>query len=151
MPHTVVAPPAAIPTCGEKGPPVPTTVDGAIEVLGLVKRFAAREVLSGMSLSVACGEVAAIMGPSGGGKSTLLRCLAGLEAFDAGTIDIAGIRLTVECIRRFERSRREMAGPKSVSRPIASGVLATMRLTRAGSVSFSNSSICSRTGPCWET
>jgi polar amino acid transport system ATP-binding protein len=72
---------------------VPTTVDGAIEVQGLVKRFSAREILSGTSLSVARGEVAAIMGPSGGGKSTLLRCLAGLEGFEAGTIDIAGIRL----------------------------------------------------------
>ena len=75
---------------------MPTSVDGAIEAQGLVKRFAAREILSGTSLSVACGEVAAIMGPSGGGKSTLLRCLAGLEGFEAGMIDIAGIRLAAQ-------------------------------------------------------
>ncbi|HEX4145569.1 MAG TPA: amino acid ABC transporter ATP-binding protein [Pirellulales bacterium] len=73
---------------------MPPIVNGAIEVQDLFKRFAAREILRGISLSVARGEVAAIMGPSGGGKSTLLRCLAGLEGFDAGTIDIAGVRLT---------------------------------------------------------
>jgi polar amino acid transport system ATP-binding protein len=73
---------------------VPTSVDGTIAAQGLVKRFAAREILRGASLTVARGEVAAIMGPSGGGKSTLLRCLCGLEGFEAGTIDIAGIRLS---------------------------------------------------------
>jgi ABC-type polar amino acid transport system ATPase subunit len=97
---------------------VPTTVDGAIEVQGLVKRFAAREILSGTLLSVARGEVAAIMGPSGSGKSTLLRCLAGLEGFEVGTIDIAGIRLTAETpvptseARRTDGTRQRIAADR---------------------------------------
>jgi polar amino acid transport system ATP-binding protein len=62
-----------------------------IEVNGLCKRFGTIEVLRGLTLSVAAGEVAAIIGPSGGGKSTFLRCLNGLESFEAGTVAIDGI------------------------------------------------------------
>ena len=43
-----------------------------IEVDNLVKRFGSQTVLAGVSLSVRRGEVAVVMGPSGGGKSTLL-------------------------------------------------------------------------------
>ncbi|HMG56731.1 MAG TPA: amino acid ABC transporter ATP-binding protein [Kofleriaceae bacterium] len=46
-----------------------------------------------MSADVAKGETIAIVGPSGGGKSTLLRCLNYLEGFDAGEVEIAGIAL----------------------------------------------------------
>jgi polar amino acid transport system ATP-binding protein len=63
-----------------------------IEVVDLVKRHGAIEVLRGVSLSVARGEVAAIIGPSGGGKSTFLRCLNGLERFQAGRVCIDGLR-----------------------------------------------------------
>jgi ABC-type polar amino acid transport system ATPase subunit len=45
-------------------------------------------VLDGVSLSVKRGEVAAIIGPSGGGKSTLLRCINGLETFNGGEIQV---------------------------------------------------------------
>jgi ABC-type polar amino acid transport system ATPase subunit len=51
------------------------------------------EVLRGISLTVARGEVAAIVGPSGGGKSTFLRCLNGLERFQGGSVTIDGLRL----------------------------------------------------------
>jgi ABC-type polar amino acid transport system ATPase subunit len=64
-----------------------------IDVSGLVKRFGDREILRGVSLSVARGEVAAIIGPSGGGKSTFLRCLNGLETFQEGRIAIDGQHL----------------------------------------------------------
>ncbi len=64
-----------------------------IEVQNLVKRFGGLTVLAGVSVSVRRGEVAVVMGPSGGGKSTLLRCLNGLEEFDDGRIDVAGVRL----------------------------------------------------------
>jgi ABC-type polar amino acid transport system ATPase subunit len=64
-----------------------------IQVQNLTKRFGARTILSGVSLAVRPGEVAAIIGPSGGGKSTLLRCLNGLETFDDGQIDVAGTTL----------------------------------------------------------
>jgi polar amino acid transport system ATP-binding protein len=64
-----------------------------ISVRTLSKRHGEREVLVGVTASVERGETIAIVGPSGGGKSTLLRCLNYLEPFDAGEIDIAGIAL----------------------------------------------------------
>lgn len=64
-----------------------------IDVQELAKRFGQLEVLSGISLAVRKGEVAVVVGPSGGGKSTFLRCLNGLESFDAGRVDVAGIQL----------------------------------------------------------
>src|SRR6188508_2188604 len=51
------------------------------------------KVLEGLSAEVAAGETIAVVGPSGGGKSTLLRCLNYLESFDAGEVDIAGFNL----------------------------------------------------------
>jgi len=65
-----------------------------IAVRDLVKRFGGQEVLAGISLEVQKGEVAAVMGPSGGGKSTLLRCLNGLETFDGGAVRIGDSELT---------------------------------------------------------
>ena len=47
-------------------------------------------VLKGVSLNIARGEMVAIMGPSGGGKTTLLNCLSGLDDVDSGTISIGG-------------------------------------------------------------
>ena len=64
-----------------------------IEAIGLVKDHGALRVLDGISLKVARGEVAAIIGPSGGGKSTFLRCLNGLERFQGGSVVIDGERL----------------------------------------------------------
>ncbi len=60
-----------------------------IRVEGLVKRHGALEVLRGIDFEVKRGEVAAIIGPSGGGKSTFLRCINGLEVFQGGRITIA--------------------------------------------------------------
>jgi polar amino acid transport system ATP-binding protein len=65
-----------------------------ISVRDLVKRHAGVEVLRGITLSVAKGEVAAVVGPSGGGKSTFLRCLNGLERFEGGTVEVGPHRLT---------------------------------------------------------
>ena len=64
-----------------------------IEVRDLIKRHGALEVLRGVSLRVARGEVAAIIGPSGGGKSTFLRCLNGLERFQGGSVSIDGLAI----------------------------------------------------------
>jgi ABC-type polar amino acid transport system ATPase subunit len=59
-----------------------------IDIRGLFKRYGTTEILSGVSLDVEKGKVAAIIGPSGGGKSTLLRCINGLEPFDRGEIRV---------------------------------------------------------------
>jgi polar amino acid transport system ATP-binding protein len=57
------------------------------------KRFAERQVLSGIDASVASGAIVSLVGASGSGKTTLLRCLNGFEHIDAGKVDIAGHRL----------------------------------------------------------
>jgi ABC-type polar amino acid transport system ATPase subunit len=50
-------------------------------------------VLNGVTFSVARGELVALMGLSGGGKTTVLRAVVGLEGFDAGTIDVDRVAL----------------------------------------------------------
>lgn len=67
-----------------------------IETRDLVKRHGTLEVLRGLSLSIKRGEVAVIIGPSGGGKSTFLRCLNGLEPFDGGSVTIDGVCLRAD-------------------------------------------------------
>ena len=62
----------------------------AMEVRDLHKRFGTTEVLRGVTLSVQHGQIAAIIGASGGGKSTLLRCMNFLERPDSGEILIDG-------------------------------------------------------------
>ena len=52
-----------------------------------------REILRGVNLRVAPGELVALMGLSGGGKTTVLRCVAALEPFDGGAIDVGGVAL----------------------------------------------------------
>ncbi len=64
-----------------------------ISVRKLSKSHGERVVLAEVSAEVTKGETIAIVGPSGGGKSTLLRCLNYLEHFDGGEIDIAGVAL----------------------------------------------------------
>ncbi len=61
-----------------------------LEIDNLGKRFGAVEVLKGVTLSIAPGEVVAICGASGSGKSTLLRCINGLETPDAGRLRFRG-------------------------------------------------------------
>ncbi len=65
-----------------------------ISVRTLCKRHGDLRVLEKVSAEVVKGETIAIVGPSGGGKSTLLRCLNYLEPFDEGTIEIAGTTLS---------------------------------------------------------
>jgi polar amino acid transport system ATP-binding protein len=79
-----------------------------IRIRDLHKRFADRSVLRGIDADVAPGEVIAIIGPSGGGKSTLLRCLNYLTPFDRGSIEIAGFTLRPELGRADARMIREL-------------------------------------------
>jgi polar amino acid transport system ATP-binding protein len=61
-----------------------------IEVRDVVKSFGPLEVLKGVSFDVAQGEVAVIIGSSGSGKSTILRCINFLEDFQGGKISVSG-------------------------------------------------------------
>jgi sulfate/thiosulfate transport system ATP-binding protein len=62
----------------------------AIEARNVSKSFGPTPVLHDVSVDVATGSLTALLGPSGGGKSTLLRIIAGLEYPDAGTVIISG-------------------------------------------------------------
>ncbi|MBO8127167.1 MAG: amino acid ABC transporter ATP-binding protein [Firmicutes bacterium] len=61
-----------------------------VKVRNLHKSFGSLEVLKGVSFDVSKGEVVCIIGPSGGGKSTLLRCINHLEEPDKGLVEIDG-------------------------------------------------------------
>jgi ABC-type multidrug transport system ATPase subunit len=61
-----------------------------LAVVAVSKRLGARKVLDAASLSLAPGELAALVGENGVGKSTLLRVVAGIVAPDAGDVHIAG-------------------------------------------------------------
>ncbi|MGZ5370306.1 sulfate/molybdate ABC transporter ATP-binding protein [Aeromicrobium sp.] len=65
-----------------------------IEIRGINKTFGDFVALENVNLSIPSGQLTALLGPSGGGKSTLLRIIAGLETSDSGTIEIEGINAT---------------------------------------------------------
>jgi putative ABC transport system ATP-binding protein len=81
-----------------------------IEARDVVLSFGKTPALRGASLSVAAGEILAIMGPSGSGKTTLLHCLAGILTPASGEIHFAGRR--VDTMGETERSalRRDRFG-----------------------------------------
>ncbi|MGH3241475.1 MAG: ABC transporter ATP-binding protein [Spirillospora sp.] len=81
----------------------------AVRVRGLRKAFGARTVLDGIDLEVRRGEFFALLGPSGTGKTTLLRLLAGLERPDAGTVLTAPRVTTVYQEPRLVVARRVLA------------------------------------------
>jgi len=62
----------------------------SIELKNVGKNFQSVRAVEGVSFSVGDGELMALLGPSGGGKTTVLRLIAGLEAPDEGTISIGG-------------------------------------------------------------
>jgi sulfate/thiosulfate transport system ATP-binding protein len=65
-----------------------------ITVAGISKSFGDFVALDDVSLRVPTGGLTALLGPSGGGKSTLLRIIAGLEYPDRGTVEIEGREAT---------------------------------------------------------
>ena len=65
-----------------------------IKVIDIVKRFGDLEVLHGVSLDIARGEIVSIVGASGAGKSTLLQIIGSLLTADSGEVTIDGVRLS---------------------------------------------------------
>jgi ABC-type sulfate/molybdate transport systems ATPase subunit len=71
-----------------------STGAGGLDVRGADVRFGARVGLSGIELHVGRGERAALLGPSGVGKTSLLRAIAGLDPLSAGTVHVDGRDVT---------------------------------------------------------
>jgi len=71
-----------------------TRASERIRVVGLAKRYGAFEVFRDINLAVGDREIVAIVGPSGCGKTTLLRCIDGLLAVDAGQVVVDGVPVT---------------------------------------------------------
>jgi polar amino acid transport system ATP-binding protein len=65
----------------------------ALRIENLSKSFGPLQVLKGINLKVEHGDVIAVIGRSGSGKSTMLRCINGLEKFESGAIEVAGHRV----------------------------------------------------------
>jgi putative ABC transport system ATP-binding protein len=86
----------------------------AVRAEGVTRRYgegaAAVEALRGVSLEVAAGELAGIMGPSGSGKSTLLHILAGLDRPTSGEVMIGGRNVSRLGDRQLTMLRREQVG-----------------------------------------
>ena len=66
----------------------------SIDISGVTKRFGDFVALDDVNVTIPTGQLTALLGPSGGGKSTLLRIIAGLDTADAGTINIEGTDAT---------------------------------------------------------
>ena len=65
-----------------------------LELKNICKRYGARVLANGVSLRVAPGEIVALLGASGSGKSSLLKIIAGLEKPDAGSVWMNGVDIT---------------------------------------------------------
>lgn len=79
-----------------------------LKIEGLRKKFGHTEVLKGVNLEVLKGEILVIVGPSGGGKTTLLRTINYLEKCDSGTISIDGQYLVNQGIYADKNSLKEI-------------------------------------------
>jgi general L-amino acid transport system ATP-binding protein len=87
---------------------LPTTRSAvAVEIAGLNKWFGAFHALRDVSLKVMRGERIVICGPSGGGKSTLLRCVNRIEDWQQGRVTVDGVELTDD-LKTIDEVRREV-------------------------------------------
>jgi tungstate transport system ATP-binding protein len=78
----------------------------AIELRGIEKAYGDKSVLSDLDMTVEEGDIMAIIGPSGVGKTTLLRIANGLETPDSGTVNVLGTPLTYKNGRDISIRRR---------------------------------------------
>jgi putative ABC transport system ATP-binding protein len=87
-------------------------MDALVHIEDLTKRYngSSQPALDGVSLRIAAGEAAAIMGPSGSGKSTLLNLIAGLDRPTSGTVTVAGRQVDAMSETGAARFRRDQVG-----------------------------------------
>jgi ABC-2 type transport system ATP-binding protein len=76
-------------------------VDGkpAVEVSGLVVARGGRTVLHGLDFAVPAGSITGLLGPSGGGKTTLMRCLVGVQKVASGSVRVLGLPAGTAALR----------------------------------------------------
>ncbi len=89
-----------------KAAPAPDD-QSAVELIGVHKWYGAFHVLRDVSLTVRRGERIVVAGPSGGGKSTLIRCINAIERHQQGRIVVNGVELTSD-LKRIDEVRREV-------------------------------------------
>ena len=109
-----LAPPTTQTEIADAAAPAPT--QGLVEIRGVSKSYAGVPVLSDVDLTIAPGEVVAILGPSGSGKSTLLRTINHLESIDRGWVAIDGELIGYELRgeRLHELKEREILQRRTV-------------------------------------
>ena len=76
-----------------------------LRVAGFVKRYGKRTAVSGVGLSVQRGEIYGLIGPDGAGKSSLMKAVAGVLSFDAGTVEVFGTSLVSEAAAERVKDR----------------------------------------------
>ncbi len=101
----------------QQTPPANSATEAIVEAVDVHKSFGALEVLKGVSLSVRCREVVVIVGASGSGKTTFIRCINHLEKIQKGRISVNGYligyrevrgRLIEDRERNIARQRQEI-------------------------------------------
>lgn len=74
-----------------------------LQIKGLSKKFGNKQVINQLDLDIPTGSILSVVGPSGGGKTTFLRILAGLETADEGTFLLDGQAFSPELLKEDEQ------------------------------------------------
>lgn len=74
-----------------------------LQIKGLSKAFGKKQVINQLDLDIPTGSILTVVGPSGGGKTTFLRILAGLETADAGTFSLDGQVFSPKDLKEHEQ------------------------------------------------
>jgi lipoprotein-releasing system ATP-binding protein len=81
-----------------------------IKLRGITKSFGSLQVLKGIDLDIAQGEIVSIVGPSGAGKTTLLQIMGTLDKADSGTVEIDGVDVNKLSQNRLAKFRNQKIG-----------------------------------------
>ena len=98
------------PSAGSDSRPKPIEPNEKATSRGKSPKFTINEVLKGINVTINKGEVVCVIGPSGGGKSTFLRCLNRLTEPTSGDVYFEGLRITDPFQQEIERARVEQRG-----------------------------------------